>query len=202
MARNILVTGATGNQGGAVIEALKNSPDFTLLAQTRDAKGSGAKKLLSKTQNIKIVEGGLDDVPTLFKTAREVAGGPIWGVFSVQISQGKGVSYDGEIKQGKMMVDESVKAGVKHFVYSSVERGGDEASWNIETPIPHFQTKYHIEHHLSENAGSMGWTILRPGTSLRLTRFSLMMDSLTKPSGLYGQPSARLSDSCFHGRNA
>jgi len=51
---------------------------------------------------------------------------------------------------------------VKHFVYSSVERGGDEASWKTETPIPHFQSKYVIEHHLKDNAGQMGWTVLRP----------------------------------------
>lgn len=162
MAKNLLITGATGNQGGAVIEALANNPDFTLLAQTRNGTGSGADKLRSKGQNIKIVEGHQDDAAALFKTAQEVAGGPLYGVYSVQISMGKGVTYDGEIKQGQDMVDESVKAGVKHFVYSSVERGGDEASWSTETPIPHFQTKHKVEHYLRDHAGSMGWTILRP----------------------------------------
>lgn len=163
MAKNILVTGATGKQGGAVIEALANHPDFTLLAQTRNASGSGAQKLQSQAKNIKVVQGDQEDVPGLFKNALEVAKGSIWGVYSVQISQGKGVTHDGEIKQGTGMIDEAVKAGVKHFVYGSVERGGDEASWNNETPIPHFQTKYHIERHLREKAGQMGWTILRPG---------------------------------------
>ncbi|KAK5114109.1 hypothetical protein LTR62_002678 [Meristemomyces frigidus] len=163
MAKNILVTGATGKQGGAVIDALANNPDFTLLAQTRNATGAGAEKLKAKASNIKVIEGDQEDVPTLFKNAVAATdGGPIWGVYSVQISQGKGVTHDGEIKQGKAMVDESVKAGVKHFVYSSVDRGGDEASWENETPIPHFQSKHEIEHHLKKSAGAMGWTILRP----------------------------------------
>jgi len=162
MAKNILVTGATGKQGGALIEALANNPAFTLLAQTRNASGSGAQKLTSQGKNIKVVEGDQEDVPGLFKNAQKAANGEIWGVYSVQISQGKGVTHDGEIKQGKAMVDEAVKAGVKHFVYSSVERGGDEESWNNKTPIPHFESKYQIEHHLKEKAGSMGWTILRP----------------------------------------
>ncbi|KAF2774450.1 putative NmrA-like family domain-containing protein 1, partial [Teratosphaeria nubilosa] len=153
---------ATGKQGGAVIQALANNPSFNLLAQTRNATGSAAQGLKSKGSNIKIVPGDQDDVPALFKSAKDVAGGKLWGVYSVQVSQGKGVTHDGEIKQGKAMVDEAVKAGVKHFVYSSVERGGDETSWENETPIPHFQSKYHIEHHLKDNAGQMGWTILRP----------------------------------------
>ncbi|KAK1071077.1 hypothetical protein LTR74_003726 [Friedmanniomyces endolithicus] len=162
MAKNILVTGATGKQGGAVIEALANNADFTLLAQTRNASGSGAQKLEGKGNNIKVVQGDQDDVPGLFKNAQEAANGPIWGVYSVQVSQGKGVTHDGEIKQGKAMIDESVKAGVKHFVYGSVERGGDERSWENETPIPHFQSKWVIEHYLKDKAGPMGWTVLRP----------------------------------------
>jgi len=163
MAKNILVTGSTGKQGGGVIDALANNPNFTLLAQTRNATGSGAQKLTSKGNNIKVVEGDQEDVPGLFANAKKAAGGDIWGVYSVQISQGKGVTHEGEIKQGKAMVDEAVKAGVKQFVYSSVERGGDEESWNNPTPIPHFESKYQIEHHLRDNAKQMGWTVLRPG---------------------------------------
>jgi len=49
---------------------------------------------------------------------------------------GKGVTMESEVKQGNDMIDESVKQGVSQFVYSSVERGGDEASWNNTTPIP------------------------------------------------------------------
>lgn len=163
MAKAILVAGATGNQGGAVIDALANNPAFTLLAVTRDASSGSAKKLQAKGSNIKLVQGDQNDVPGLFAAAREAAKAPLWGVYSVQVSVGKGVTHDGEIKQGKAMIDESVKAGVKHFVYSSVDRGGDEVSWKVQTPIPHFESKYHVEHHLRDHAGQMGWTILRPG---------------------------------------
>lgn len=163
MSKTILVTGATGKQGGAVIDNLANNPSFTLLAVTRNTAGASAQKLTSKGSNIKLVQGDMDDVPALFAKAAEVADGSIWGVYSVQISQGKGVTHEGEIRQGKAMVDGAVKAGVSHFVYSSVERGGDERSWDNATPVPHFQSKHEIEHHLKDTAGQMGWTILRPG---------------------------------------
>ncbi|KIW04620.1 uncharacterized protein PV09_04367 [Verruconis gallopava] len=164
MSRTVLVTGATGKQGGAVVDALLAQKDqnWTILAVTRNPNSEAAQKLAAKSFNVKLVEGNLDNVPDLFDAAQKISG-PIWGVFSVQVSQGKGVTLEGEIKQGKAMVDESVKSGVSHFVYSSVDRGGDDVSWETETPIPHFQAKYHLDKYLKERAGDkMGWTILRP----------------------------------------
>lgn len=167
----ILVTNATGNQGGAVIDALAKNPAFTLLAQTRNTSSASAQKIAAKGANVKLIEGTLGDIPALFQTAQDASSGNgIWGVYSVQISVGKNVTHDGEIRQGKAMVDEAVKAGVKHFVYSSVERGGDEKSWENPTPVEHFESKHQIEQHLKAHAGQMGWTILRPG---KLSRPSL-----------------------------
>ncbi|EEU33937.1 uncharacterized protein NECHADRAFT_55847 [Fusarium vanettenii 77-13-4] len=168
MSRAILVTGATGNQGGAVIDALlsRKPSDFLLLAVTRNAKSPSAQRLAAKSpSSIRLVEGDLDSTPRLFESAKQVAGTvPLWGVYSVQASMGKGVTLEGEIKQGKAMIDESIKADVQHFVYSSVERGGNERSWDNPTPVPHFKTKHEIEHYLRDTTAgkTMGWTILRP----------------------------------------
>ncbi|XXH04337.1 hypothetical protein Hte_010751 [Hypoxylon texense] len=171
MPKVILVTGATGKQGSAVISALLNqdASKFTILAVTRDASSASATRLAQKSPSIKLVQGNLDDVPTLFREARRVhPQQSIWGVYSVQISVGKGVTLESEVAQGKALIDESIKASVKHFVYSSVERGGDDASWDNPTPVPHFQSKYHIERHLRDATGpgkpgaATGWTILRP----------------------------------------
>ncbi|KAF2838283.1 NmrA family protein-like protein [Patellaria atrata CBS 101060] len=171
MSKVILVTGATGKQGGAVIKSLLSSPTkYNILAVTRDPSSSSAQKLAAKSPSVKPIKGDLNDVPSLFAAAKEVSSEPIWGVYSVQISQGKGASHEGEIRQGISLVDESIKNSVKHFVYSSVDRGGESKSWENETPIPHFQTKHKIEHHLRDNAGAMSWTILRPAA---------FMDNLT-----------------------
>ncbi|KAK1527227.1 nucleoside-diphosphate-sugar epimerase family protein [Colletotrichum costaricense] len=167
MSRAILITGATGKQGGAVISALlaRQPSDFLLLAVTRNAQSTSAKRLAAKSSNIKLVEGDLDATPALFASAKAVAGTvPLWGVYSVQAMGDQ--KSDSETRQGKALVDESIKAGVRHFVYSSVERGGDERSWSNPTPVPHFITKHQIEHHLRDSAANsktdMGWTILRP----------------------------------------
>jgi uncharacterized protein YbjT (DUF2867 family) len=170
----ILICGATGKQGGSVLKHLATHPtssQYTLLAVTRDAKSRSALRITESYPDVKLVQGNLDDVPKLFATAKAALKEAskqekIWGTYSVQISMGPGTSVEGEIKQGKSLIDESVKEGVTHFVYSSVDRGGNQRSFENKTPIPHFQTKYEIEQHLLEKAGKngekMGWTILRP----------------------------------------
>ena len=170
----ILITGATGKQGGSVLTQLAthpSSPKYTLLAVTRKAASPSALKLTEKYPNVKIVEGDLNDVPALFVSAqnalKEAGKEPqIWGVYSVQVSMGPGVTVETEVMQGNTLIDESIKHGVSHFVYSSVDRGGNAKSFENQTPIPHFQSKYQIEKHLLEAAGKkgekMGWTILRP----------------------------------------
>lgn len=163
MAKSILISGATGKQGGSVVDALlERDASFTLLAVTRDSNSSSAKKLAAKSPRIKLVQGNFDDTPALFKAAEEAAGGPLWGVYSVQSIMGKG-AHEIELRQGKAIIDESLANGVQFFVYSSVDRGGSDASWDVETPVPHFQTKYEIEHYLKDKAaGKMSWTVLRP----------------------------------------
>lgn len=170
----ILITGATGKQGGSVLNQLAihaTASEFTILAVTRDASSVSAKRIVERHPKVLLVQGDLNDVPALFASAKSTlreAGKPeqIWGVYSVQISMGPGVTTEFEVKQGSDLIDESIKEGVTHFVYSSVDRGGNEHSFNNPTPIPHFQTKDEIEQHLLKKAGkngeNMGWTILRP----------------------------------------
>jgi nucleoside-diphosphate-sugar epimerase len=70
------------------------------------------------------------------------------------------------------MVDGALAAGVKFFVYTSVERGGNDKSYDNPTNVPHFISKHNIEHHLVENAGDkMQWTILRPVAFMDVSAF-------------------------------
>ncbi|KAH8660170.1 hypothetical protein BX600DRAFT_383610 [Xylariales sp. PMI_506] len=165
MSRSILVTGATGKQGGSLIKALLAArADFQILAVTRDASSSGAQRLAAKSSNIQIIQGNLDDTDAIFKAAEiKAASRPIWGVFSVQTPAFNKEGPTIEEKQGKALVDSALKHGVSHFVYSSVDRHGSRSLDN-PTDIPHFISKHNIEHHLiTKTKGSdMSWTILRP----------------------------------------
>jgi uncharacterized protein YbjT (DUF2867 family) len=163
ISRVLLVTGATGKHGGSVVDALLKSPAFspsttTIIGVTRNPDSPSARALAAKS-----------DIPALFRTASQVTSRPVWGVFSVQIPMGKGQNAQTEELYGKGPVDEALKQGVRQFVYTSVERGGDEASWTNPTAVPHFTSKHRVEQHLRDRASTqrqkdmlMGWTILRP----------------------------------------
>ncbi|KAK8159777.1 NmrA-like family protein [Phyllosticta citrichinensis] len=163
MTKSILVTGATGKQGGATLKALlQSNGDFQLIAVTRDANSASAQKLLGLSNKVKVVQGNLDNSTQLLLDAQKTAGQPIWGVFSVQVSMGPDQSVETEEKQGKALVDAAIAADVKHFVYSSIDRGVNGE--NDPTNIPHFTSKFNIEKHLASktNGSDMTWTVLQP----------------------------------------
>ena len=91
--RTILITGVTGNQGGAVAQALHGA-GFHLRGLTRTPDSQRASALAR--QGIDIVKGDLDDEATL---RRALAGA--WGVFGVQNAGEAGV--DREEAQGKRL---------------------------------------------------------------------------------------------------
>jgi uncharacterized protein YbjT (DUF2867 family) len=158
--KSILVSGATGKQGGALIKQLlaaQPDPPFQILALTRSTTSAKAQALASEP-NVSLVEGNLDDCDAIFTKT-----GPVWGVFSVQSPIVSGASVVTEEKQGKALVDAAVANGVQYFVYTSVDRGGPKSDED-PTNIPHFISKFRVEKHLIEKAATanMGWTILRP----------------------------------------
>ena len=141
----VLVTGATGQQGGAAARHLLKKPRFAVRALVRDSNKPSAKAL--EQEGAELVRGDFDDLASL---RRAVQG--TWGVFSVQNFMETGC--EGEVRQGKAIADAAQAAGVHHFVYSSV------VSADKNTGLPHFESKREIEQHVQ--ALNFSWTILRP----------------------------------------
>ena len=166
--RTILITGATGNQGGAVAQALHSS-GFRLRALTRKPDSERATALAR--QGIDIVTGDLDDEATL---RRALAG--VWGVFGVQNTQEAGVER--EEVQGKRIATLAREAGVEHYVYTSV------GSAHKRTGVPHFDNKGRIEETV-RGLGFPSHVILRPVFFMEnlLAPFSLRGDTLSSALG-------------------
>ncbi len=141
----ILVTGATGSQGGATTRELLGQ-GHKVRVMTRNPDGPAAKTLASR--GAEVVPGDLDD-PASLERALEGA----WGAYAIQNTWEAGV--EGEEEQGKRFARLAAQAGVKHFVYASV------ASADQQTGIPHFDNKGRIE----ETVRSLdfpSFTIVRP----------------------------------------
>jgi uncharacterized protein YbjT (DUF2867 family) len=143
--KTILVSGATGQQGGAVARQLLKQPAFSVRALTRDPAKPSARALAQL--GAEVIRGNLDDLASVRNGLEGV-----YGVYSVQDFMEAG--YEGEIRQGKLLADAAKAAGVQHFVYSSV------VSADRQTGLPHFESKWQIEQHLEQSG--LSHTILRP----------------------------------------
>jgi uncharacterized protein YbjT (DUF2867 family) len=144
--RTVLVTGATGKQGGATVRALAGK-GFTLRAMTRNPDSDAAKAVASET-GAELVHGDLNDAASL-KDALKGA----WGLFAVQNTWEAGVA--GEEEQGKRIATLARETGVQHYVYTSV------GSAHRKTGIPHFDNKYRVEDTI-RGLGFPSHVILRP----------------------------------------
>ena len=78
--------GATGRQGGAVVNnLLRMKAPFNILAVTRNPSSASAQRLAAKSSSIKVIQGDLDRANDIFAAAKKVSPDPIWGVYSVQV---------------------------------------------------------------------------------------------------------------------
>ncbi|OAL03451.1 NmrA-like family protein [Phaeosphaeriaceae sp. SRC1lsM3a] len=168
MAFTILVTGATGKQGGATVRALIDS-DVEILALTRDVNSASAKRLKGLSPKVKLLQGDLNNIPAIFTQARALTNNSISGVFSVQVPASNKSDPSIEECQGRGLIDAAISNHVRLFVYSSVDRGGSQAA-NTPTNVPSWATKHRIEQYLRTRAKTSGmqYTILRPTSYMEL----------------------------------
>ncbi|HUB82936.1 MAG TPA: NmrA/HSCARG family protein [Bryobacteraceae bacterium] len=141
--RLILVTGATGHQGGAAFRKLRER-GFPVRALARNPENENARALVG--HGAEVVRGDLEDPGSL---TRAMDG--VHGVFSVQPSS-RGAEV--EIREGITLADAAKRSRISHFVYSSV------GSADRRTGVPHFDSKFRIEEHI--RGTGMRYTIFRP----------------------------------------
>ncbi|AUX40014.1 NmrA family protein [Sorangium cellulosum] len=168
----VLVTGATGRQGGAVARALL-AQGTPVRALVRDLHSKGAETL--KALGADLVLGDFDDRESLLAACTGAR-----AVFSVHFPDIKNLASDSERVQGRNLVEAAKAAGVSHFVHTSVSGVGDdhrsasgkddggwwERYWGSKT--------YIVE--LVRSAGFKYWTLLKP---------AFFMENFVRPSFLF-----------------
>lgn len=144
--RKILVTGATGQQGGALARLLLQKK-HEVYALIRSTKSESPKAQNLRNQGAKLVEGDLDKPDSLEQATNGIDSVFLMGTWVE-------VGTEGEIRRGKMMVDIAKEKKIEHIVYSSVVNA------DKNTGILAFESKYKVEQHI-KNSG-IPYTIIGP----------------------------------------
>ncbi|QKW43130.1 NmrA family NAD(P)-binding protein [Streptomyces microflavus] len=157
----VLVTGATGRQGGAVARALL-AADVPVRALVRDPHSPRAKAV--EALGVELVTGDLAD-----RSSLDPACAGVRAVFSVQMPpmDETGVDFAGELAQATNLIEAARAAGVPQFVQSSTSGVGR----HTETPgwaegrwaamAGYFDTKQAILEKV-RGAGFARWAVIKP----------------------------------------
>ncbi|KXT17168.1 hypothetical protein AC579_316 [Pseudocercospora musae] len=148
--KTLLIFGATGNQGGSIIDLVLKRPDlsskYALRGITRDPN-SPKSESLSK-QGVEMAKADLDDISSL-KTAME----GVYGVFGVTDFWSL-MDKNREIHQGKNIFEAAKETGVKHLVWSSLPNAEKVSGGDLKH-VDHFDGKALVEEYIEENKGNM-----------------------------------------------
>ncbi|KAF8587066.1 NAD(P)-binding protein [Ramaria rubella] len=118
--RIVVVTGATGTQGGSVVKFLQEDGTFIIRGITRNPESPAAKALSAK--GVEIFKADFREPDSLIPAFTGA-----YGVFGVT-NFWEYVSGAEEVAQGKALVDVAKKTGVKHFIWSSMDHSEYEIS--------------------------------------------------------------------------
>ncbi|MBU6531458.1 NmrA family NAD(P)-binding protein [Streptomyces sp. NPDC057245] len=152
----VLVTGATGRQGGATARALLKS-GVPVRALVRDPSTDRAAAVAAL--GAELVTGDLDDRDSLVRAAEGAR-----AVFSVQMPDFARRGFEGEVEQATRLIEAARTAGVPQFVHTSVSGAGQHTSWvkgDWGWMEPYYTAKAGIQDRVRE-AGFTHWTLLKP----------------------------------------
>ncbi|GIL28593.1 NmrA/HSCARG family protein [Actinocatenispora comari] len=142
----VLVTGATGKQGGATARHLL-AAGWRVRALVRDPGSPAAARLAAA--GAELVAGDMTDRDSLDRAA---AGAH--GVFSAQPAIPQPRHDPLEVRMGRNVADAALAAGAEHLVYTSV--GGADR----DTGFDQWETKWQLEQYT--RSLDLPYTVLRP----------------------------------------
>ncbi|KAK2742361.1 hypothetical protein FQN55_007895 [Onygenales sp. PD_40] len=146
MTKLITIVGATGIQGGSVVETLLKNPAYSIRAITRDRNSKSAHALADR--GIEVVEADLNNVESLHAAfAGSQAIFAVTNFFDALPKLGVEKSMEIETQQGINLANAaSATQSLEHFVWSTLPNsqrisGGRAA-------VPYWQSKARVDEHI------------------------------------------------------
>tara|TARA_R110002060_G_scaffold16310_7_gene22711 strand:+ start:320 stop:943 length:624 start_codon:yes stop_codon:yes gene_type:complete len=157
----IVILGATGNQGGSVVESFLQDSQWRVRAVTRNTSSTKAKALASR--GAEVVQANMDASDTLslaFKDAHAIfAVSDFWGLYGDPANQSKATkdqplnvwAANHETEQLKRVIDAAAKVPtLERFVLSSLPNA-TRWSHGKYTNVYHFDSKAKAAEYVTES---------------------------------------------------
>lgn len=147
--QTIVVFGATGKQGGSVVESIladsKAASRFHIKAITRDPTRDTAKALAAK--GAEVVSANLNDRESLHQVIKGAYG--VFGVTNFWDPNPQDIDEKviAEVTQGKNIADVSREEGVQHLVWSSLPNV-KKVTNGVLSKVRHFDSKAAVEEYI------------------------------------------------------
>ncbi|KAL9098742.1 MAG: hypothetical protein Q9163_005652 [Psora crenata] len=141
MSKLLVVFGATGQQGGSLINTVLADPElskqYAIRAVTRDTSQLAAQALKSK--GVQLAQADADDISSLQQALKHAH-----TVFILTITLNGAGAKETEVKQGKLIADTAVAAGAQYLIFSSGPPAKKISGKNVDI----FDAKAEIEDYI------------------------------------------------------
>ncbi|KAJ2845855.1 hypothetical protein IWW36_004613 [Coemansia brasiliensis] len=160
----VVVFGATGNQGGSVVEALANDSKYQVRALTRSITSERVLKLMRKYPKVEWFEA---DANSSSSVANAVANADVvfamTQYFAALKLTAEGETTSNEVEQGQCIIDECIKANIKLLIFSTLPSAAKISKGEF-TQVKHFEDKYEIQQMLEQKSKEVGmnWAVVQP----------------------------------------
>ncbi|KFY30453.1 hypothetical protein V493_01897 [Pseudogymnoascus sp. VKM F-4281 (FW-2241)] len=149
----VLVIGGTGAQGKPVVKELSADGRYGVTVLTRSAQSEQAKELAS-LPNVTILEGETFDEKTLIKAFKRIDS-------TFVNTNGFAIGEKAEVHWGIRIYEIAYGAGVKHFIWASLDYSSKLANFNPDFHCGHLDAKGKVADFLtSQPTDHMVWSIL------------------------------------------
>jgi len=161
----IVVFGATGQQGGSVVDFLVQENKWKIRAVTRMSEKTAEKVKQLKSKGVEVIKADQSNLEEL-----KVALKDVYGVFLVTQPNWEISDKEKEVKEGKNVIDVCKLYNIKHLVFSGLD---PIKKLNLGYEVHHFETKAEISEYSKKQQ--------IPMTEVRLPAYMNNFDSFWKP---------------------
>lgn len=137
--KTIVVVGGTGAQGSAILAHLSSTNEYQILALTRSTTSNAAKEI-ANLPNVELIENPASfgyDLDVYYKAAQRAD-------YALINTDGFALGEQAETYFGIRLFELSVKAGVKHLIWSGLDSNGRKSGYDPSLYVGHYEGKARV----------------------------------------------------------